>query len=93
MSRPSIRRVLLLRSGGGIGLLFAILSVTIYLTVRHSLYHELDQSLHETASILANQIEYENGDIIFEWQEGIGTNPSISEQSIFQYWNINSGTT
>lgn len=88
----SIRRTLLIRCGIGIGLLFAVLSLSIYLMVRQSLYEELDESIRETASILANQIEYEHGKIIFEWQEGIGTNSEISDQSLFQYWDENAGT-
>ena len=61
--------------------------------VRQSLYEELDESIRETASILANQIEYEHGEIIFEWKEGIGTNSGISIQSLFQYWDEKPGTT
>ncbi len=83
----SIRRTLLLRCGTGIGLLFILLSVSVYFTVRHGLYAELDNSLRETASILANQMEYEHGEIIFEWEEGLGTNRDIADRAIFQYWN------
>jgi signal transduction histidine kinase len=93
MPDPSIRRTLLIRCGIGIGLLFAVLSLSIYLMVRQSLYDELDESIRETASILANQVEYEHREIIFEWQEGIGTNPEIPDHSLFQYWDENAGTT
>ncbi|QTN31567.1 hypothetical protein HZ994_04245 [Akkermansiaceae bacterium] len=93
MSSPSIRRSLLIRCGIGTGILAAVLSLSIYLMVRHSLYEEIDNSLRETASILANQMEYEGGAIIFEWEEGIGTNPALSDQSLFQYWNEQSGLT
>jgi signal transduction histidine kinase len=89
----SIRRTLLIRCGIGIAALLAALSLATYLTVRHRLYEELDQSLRETASILANQIEFEDGKIIFEWQEGIGTNPAVSDSSLFQYWDEKHGTT
>lgn len=92
MPAPSIRRTLLIRCGIGLGLLFVILSLSIYFMVRQSLYDELDESIRETASILANQIEYEHGEIIFEWQEGIGTNSGISDQSLFQYWDEKAGT-
>ncbi len=87
MPAPSIRRTLLIRCGIGVGLLFVVISLSIYFMVRHSLYDELDESIRETASILANQIEYEHGEIIYEWQEGIGTNSAISDQSLFQYWD------
>ncbi len=92
MPAPSIRRTLLIRCGMGLGLLFVVLSLSIYFMVRKSLYDELDESIRETASILANQIEYEHGDIIFEWQEGIGTNSGIPDQSLFQYWDEKTGT-
>jgi signal transduction histidine kinase len=91
MSSPSIRRTLLIRCGIGTGILASVLSVSIYLMVRHSLYAELDESLRGTASILANQMEYEHGEIIFEWQEGIGANPSLDDASLFQYWDEKSG--
>jgi len=90
---PSIRRTLLIRCGIGIGLLFAALSVSIYFMVRHGLYEELDQSIAETASILANQMEYEHDGIIFEWEEGLGTNSEITDQALFQYWNERTGLT
>ncbi|WP_411825890.1 sensor histidine kinase [Luteolibacter sp. AS25] len=93
MQKNSIRRTLLIRCGLGLCLLFTLLSITIYFMVRRSLYQELDQSIVETASILANQMEYEHGEIIFEWQEGLGTNSEISDQSLFQYWNETSGLT
>lgn len=73
--------------------MFVVLSLSIYLIVRHSLYEGLDESLRETASILANQIEYEHGEIIFEWEEGIGTNPVVSAESFFQYWDEKTGIT
>lgn len=92
MSHHSIRRTLLIRCGIGTSILMVLLSLSIYFTVRHSLYVEIDESLRQTASILANQMEYEGGKIIFEWQEGIGTNTSLSEQSLFQYWNEKNGS-
>lgn len=93
MPAPSIRRTLLIRCGIGIGLLLTALSVSVYFMARHGLYREMDQSIIETASILANQMEYEHGGIIFEWEEGIGTNSDISDQALFQYWNEKSGIT
>lgn len=90
---PSIRRTLLIRCGIGIGLLLSTLSLSVYVMVRHGLYEEMDQSIVETASILANQMEYEDGGIIFEWEEGLGTNSDISDQALFQYWNEKSGLT
>lgn len=89
----SIRRTLLVRCGIGLSLIFILLSLSIYFVVRRSLYVELDHSIIETASILANQMEYEHGEIIFEWQEGLGTNPEITDQALFQYWNEKSGLT
>ncbi len=70
-----------------------LLSISVFLFVRHGLYQEADDSVRETASILANQMEYEHGEIIFEWEEGIGTNGDISDQSLFQYWYVKDGTT
>jgi signal transduction histidine kinase len=87
----SIRRTLLMRCGIAVGILFTILSISIYLMVRRSMYAELDRSLRETASILANQMEYEHGSIIFEWQEGIGTNSAIRDGALFQYWDETTG--
>lgn len=93
MNRASIRRTLLVRCGTGVGILFPVLSASIYVMVRHGLYAELDQSLRETASILSNQMEYENGEIIYEWQEGIGTNSVIIDKALFQYWDEKNGST
>ena len=93
MRTKSISNMLLRRCGIGIGLLLTGLSLSVYLMVRHGLYEELDKSIVETASILANQMEFEKGGIIFEWEEGLGTNSEISDQALFQYWDETSGLT
>jgi signal transduction histidine kinase len=93
MRTPSIRRSLLIRCGVGIGLLLVLLSEGIYLMVRQSLYQELDDSIRDTAAILANQVELENEAITYEWQEGIGTNRGLTEDTLFQFWDKAHGTT
>ncbi len=93
MSAPSIRRTLLVRCGLGIGVLLCLLSAAIYLLVRQSLYQELDDSIKETAALLANQMELENESITYEWQEGMGTNISLIEGARFQYWDEKSSST
>ena len=93
MSVPSIRRSLLIRSGGGIGALMCLLSAGIYLMVRQSSYEELDESISQTAALLANQVEYEDYSINFEWQEGVGTNRALVEHGLFQFWEDGSGET
>jgi len=93
MSPPSIRRTLLIRCGLGIGVLLCLLSAGIYLLVRESLYRELDDSIRETAAILANQVELENESITYEWQEGIGTNRELIDGALFQFWDESSAST
>ncbi|RYD25924.1 MAG: hypothetical protein EOP87_23585, partial [Verrucomicrobiaceae bacterium] len=93
MRAPSIRRNLLLRCGAGTGLLLCVLSAGVYLLVRQSLYRELDESIAQTAALLANQVEYEDYTINFEWKEGIGTNRSLDENGLFQFWDEKSGNT
>ena len=93
MPQPSIRRALLIRCGLGVAILSVFLSLSIYFFVRQGLYEELDASIRETASIIANQMEYEHGEIVFEWQEGLGTNSGLSDQALFQYWNEKTGLT
>jgi signal transduction histidine kinase len=91
MKSPSIRRSLLVRCGIGVGALLCALSLTIYLMVRHSLYQEIDKSITQTAALLANQVELENDEIIFEWQEGLGTNKALILDGLFQYWDDTTG--
>ena len=93
MTSPSIRRSLLLRTGIGVGLLLCILSAVTYLLVRRGLYQQLDNSIQQTAALLANQVELEDGHITFEWSEGIGTNPLATDEGLFQYWNETTGQT
>lgn len=93
MTTPSLRRLLLIRCGVGVGVLLCILSVAIYLIVRRSMLHELDNSIKQTAALLANQVELENGEITFEWQEGLGTNRSLIADGLFQFWDEKSGIT
>ena len=91
MNPPSIRRSLLIRCGLGVGLLLCILSSAIYLLVESSLYGELDEAIKQTAAILANQVELENDAITYEWQEGLGTNQTLVEGALFQFWNEKNG--
>lgn len=93
MSAPSLRRTLLIRCGLAVGALLCLLSVGVYQLVRASLYKELDQSLAQTAALLANQVELENGRVIHEWQEGLGANNSLLEDWLFQFWDLRSGAT
>ncbi len=93
MSAPSIHRTLLIRCGAGTGLLLCLLSASVYLLVRQSLYRELDESIRQMASLLANQMELEDGIITFEWQEGLGTNRDLIEQGLFQIWDGKSNLT
>lgn len=93
MKQTSIRRALLLRCGLGIGLLLLVLCAGIYIQVRRGLYRELDGSIRQAAALLANQIEYENGRIIFEWQEGAGDSGHLLSGTLFEYWNETTGET
>ena len=93
MKSPSIRRSLLIRCGAGVGALLCALSLTIYLMVRQSLYQEIDKDVTQTAALLANQVELENGEVVFEWQEGLGTNTSLILDGLFQFWDDSSGKT
>ncbi|MEO5714909.1 MAG: histidine kinase dimerization/phospho-acceptor domain-containing protein [Luteolibacter sp.] len=86
MSAPSLRKSLLIRCGTGVGVLLCVLCTGIYLSVKQNMYQELDNSIEQTAALLANQVELENGSITFEWQEGLGTNSALSEDGIFQFW-------
>lgn len=93
MSSPSIRNSLLIRCGIGVGVLLSLLSIGIYLYVRHGLYKELDQSIEQTAALLANQVELENEHITYEWQEGMGTNKNLIDTGLFQFWDETTGKT
>lgn len=93
MTAPSMRRSLLIRCGIGVGVLLCILSAAIYLTVRQSMFLEMDNSIEETAALLANQVELENESITFEWQEGLGTNRALIADGLFQFWEEKTGAT
>lgn len=93
MRAPSIRRNLLMRCGAGTGLLLGLLSAGVYLLVRQSLYRELDESIAQTAALLANQVEFEDYAINFEWKEGVGTNRALNEDGLFQFWSEKTGDT
>ncbi len=93
MRQPSLRRTLLLRCGLGVGLLLCLLSWGVYLLAKGSLYREVDESIAQTTALLANEVELENGEISFEWKEGIGTNNTLIEDGLFQFWNEADGTT
>lgn len=91
--QPSIRRSLLIRCGIGIGVLMFALSTTIYLLVRHGMEKELEKSICQTAALLSNQVELEDGKITFEWQEGLGTNRNLIDDGLFQFWDESTGLT
>ncbi|NJM38220.1 MAG: hypothetical protein HC845_10395 [Akkermansiaceae bacterium] len=93
MKVTSIRRSLITYSGIGVGILLGILSIWIYLTVKHTLYRELDRSITQTAALLSNQVELDNGVINFEWMEGLGTNHTLIDDGLFQFWDETTGQT
>jgi signal transduction histidine kinase len=93
MKSPSIRRTLLIRCGLGVGVLLCMLSTSIYLIVRHGLFRELNWSITQTAALLSNQVELENGVITFEWKEGVGTNKALHDDGLFQFWDETTGAT
>ncbi len=93
MNKPSIRRTLLLRCSSGTAILLCILSLGVYELVRQSLYRELDESISQTAALLANQVEYEDYSVTFEWKEGAGTNLTLEEHGLFQFWEENTSIT
>ena len=93
MNVPSIRRTLLLACGTSTAVLLCLLSAGVYWLVRQSLYRELDESVRQTAAMLANQVEFEDYTIGFEWKEGVGTNRSLVENGLFQFWEENTQVT
>ena len=88
---PSIRRTLLIRCGFGVGVCLCLLAAGTYLTVRRALFRELDHTIKQTAALLSNQLELENGRVTFEWQEGIGTNRALPNNALFQFWDETTG--
>lgn len=91
--QPSIRYSLLIRTGIGIGLLLFALSTAVYLLARHGMEKELEKSIRQTAALLSNQVELEDGKITFEWQEGLGTNRNLIDDGLFQFWDESTGLT
>ena len=93
MKPPSLKNDLLIRCGIVVGLLLCMLSVGIYSIIRHGLFRELENSIIQTAALLSNQVELENGGITFEWKEGLGTNRALPDDNLFQFWNETNGAT
>ena len=93
MNAPSIRRTLLLACGASTAALLCLLSAGVYWLVRQSLYRELDESVRQTAVLLADQVEFNGQSIHFEWQEGLGTNHSLVNTGLFQFWEENTQVT
>jgi signal transduction histidine kinase len=89
----SIQRSLILRISIGLGVLLCVISVWTYITVRRTLYREMDRSITQVAALLSNQIELDNGKINFEWKEGLGTNQILKDDALFQFWDESSGET
>ncbi len=93
MNSPSIKRTLLLACGASTAVLLCLLSAGVYWLVRQSLYRELDESIRQTAALLADQVELNNYSIHFEWEEGLGTNHSLVNNGLFQFWEENTHVT
>jgi signal transduction histidine kinase len=74
-----------------VGAILCALSAAVYFLVRHSLIKDIDRSINDTAALLSNQVELENGLVTFEWQEGLGANDSLTLEGIFQFWDENTG--
>lgn len=92
MNAPSIRRALLIRTGIGVGVLLVVLSLVVYHHVKRSLARELNRNVIGMASLLADQIELENGGVIHEWHEGIRPKAVLPGGELFQFWDETKGT-
>lgn len=93
MRRPSIRQWLLFRSSVAIASLLTALGIALYYIMKQSMLQALDESISQTAALLANEVELENGIITFEWQEGLGSNRTLTTSSLFQFWDEQTGIT
>jgi len=83
----SLRTRLLIGTIGGMALLLAGLSVTVYAVIRHALVAEFDVSLTSTAEILAASVEFEAGVIDAEFEEQHLREFNDAEQpAYYQVW-------
>jgi len=87
--RSSLRTRLLAGTIGGMVLLLACFSVTVYAVIRHALVGEFDSSLTSTAKLLAAAVEIEDDTIDAEFEEQHMPEFNDAEQpAYYQIWEL-----
>ncbi|MBN2130362.1 MAG: sensor histidine kinase N-terminal domain-containing protein [Sedimentisphaerales bacterium] len=88
----SLRTRLLAGTIGGMVLLLACFSVTVYAVIRHALVGEFDSSLTSTAKLLSAAVEIEDDTVDAEFEEQHMPEFNDAEQpAYYQIWELKGG--
>ncbi|MBB5350773.1 signal transduction histidine kinase [Haloferula luteola] len=93
MSHPSMRNRLLAGTALIVTLVLLVSMVIIYQSFARILRKEIRMQLVESAALLAKSAELEPEGVVYEWHEALESGSSIGVPGLFQFWNLNQGTT
>ncbi len=93
MSAPSIKRNLFLGTGLATGVLIALGSVLIYLSIEGLLRTAIEDKLINHANLIAVEIEFEEGELIHDWKAAEELTTPHDGDFYFQVWDLTTGHT
>ncbi|MGD7653645.1 MAG: sensor histidine kinase [Verrucomicrobiales bacterium] len=93
MKVPSIKRHLIVGCGLAIVVLFTLGSVSLYWSIQRYLRKELDATVLDSMEFVAAEIEYEEGQLVYDWLDERQGVPLMGKLLFFQGWSAKSGET
>ena len=93
MKKTSIHNKLLFGMIFFIATILAVGSTALYLSFRKAYYEQVDRDLGNYATLLATEIEINNGYLVNEWLQDVRNDPIRTKRDLIQSWNLNDGTT
>ncbi|MDA7881231.1 ATP-binding protein [Akkermansiaceae bacterium] len=93
MKRPSIRARLVLSASLLTSTILIISGCLLYLSIRSSLYSQLDRILEDAASVVMIEVEVKNSQVHHEWREALESDAYRKANTMIQVWDLKSGDT
>jgi len=91
MSAPSIKRNLFLGTGLATGVLIALGSVLVFLSIEGLLRNAIEDKLINHANLIAVETEFEEGKLIYDWKASEELTTPHDGDFYFQMWDLTTG--
>ncbi|MBK1830336.1 GHKL domain-containing protein [Verrucomicrobiaceae bacterium R5-34] len=92
MKKTSIQNKLLVGMVFFMTTVLTVGSTALYFSFRKAYFQQIDLDLGKVATLLATEIELENGQLVHEWLDDVRNDPIRSKKDLIQSWNLSDGS-